>query len=443
MAVSRKKQLRRIVLLSLLIITIIIQFFRIDKTNPTVDETKDFLALYNLDENYRSIHELSCYDCHSNKTRYPWYTNIAPVSWWIKKHIDEGRGHLNFSEWGDYSKKKKLHKLEECIEYVEEEKMPLKSFTWVHKDAILSNKDRSDLIALYQALYKELDKQDSLVEAISRMGRKLYTIQDTEKTYRKKDSLLTVAGRALRKEKSLENYIWYGRRTAYMSKYNDAIKIFTDAMELFPDAPELYRHRGHRHISTRSFDAAIADLEKAASLMKEKPLEIEPDGIPNRLNKPLSSLQFNVWYHLGLAHFLNNDLENAKQAYLNCLETCNNDDLLVATSDWLYLTNKRLGDEQGAYKVLLDLDREVELIENVNYYQRLRFYANSTTEADFKALIEQASGNDRVTLQYGLANWYLFNNREDDARQVMREMMKDPHWSSFAYIAAEADLVRR
>jgi tetratricopeptide (TPR) repeat protein len=93
--------------------------------------------------------------------------------------------------------------------------------------------------------------------------------------------------------------IWVGRRQAYLWRYQDAIATFSKAVALEPNNPRPYRHRGHRYITTRQFDRAITDFEKAASLIKGTPDEIEPDGAPNPSKKPRSSLHFNIWYHLG------------------------------------------------------------------------------------------------------------------------------------------------
>lgn len=135
-------------------------------------------------------------------------------------------------------------------------------------------------------------------EAMSLDGKPLYPTQASDATQRSRDSLLTLAQRNFELDSTnLENLIWVGRRLAYMNRYREAIDLYSKGLEKFPNSPELYRHRGHRYISTRQFDQAIADFEKAAALVKNRPVEIEPDGIPNKLNKPLSSLQFNIWYH--------------------------------------------------------------------------------------------------------------------------------------------------
>ena len=123
---------------SLLVLTVgllIIQFFQIDKTQPPSDPNNDFIHLLSPPSEIATLLQSSCYDCHSYKTKYPWYTSVAPLSWWIDHHIQEGREHLNFSEWGTYTDKRKKHKLEECWEEMGEGIMPLNSYLWVHKEA--------------------------------------------------------------------------------------------------------------------------------------------------------------------------------------------------------------------------------------------------------------------------------------------------------------------
>lgn len=131
--------MKKYILWGLLAALVIIQFFRIDKTNPETDPAKDFLAINNAPAEMAEMIKASCYDCHSNQVVYPWYTNVAPISWWVKKHINEGRDELNFSEWGDYKQKRKDHKMEELYSEVEHKKMPLKSYLIIHGDAKLDD----------------------------------------------------------------------------------------------------------------------------------------------------------------------------------------------------------------------------------------------------------------------------------------------------------------
>ena len=136
----------------LLLLFLFIQSFRIDKTTQPVNPTTDFIAVTAANTDVANLLKTACYDCHSNQPAYPWYTNIAPVSWWVKHHIDEGSHHLNFSEWGTYSEKRKDHKMEECIEMVEEDEMPMAYYTWMHKEAKLTDAQKLKLIEYFKAV---------------------------------------------------------------------------------------------------------------------------------------------------------------------------------------------------------------------------------------------------------------------------------------------------
>src|SRR6218665_2853001 len=131
---------------------VLIQLIRIDKSNPASDPASDFITATAATPEVASLLKASCYDCHSNESTYPWYTNIAPVSWWIKHHIDEGRGELNFSEWEGYSWRRKDDKLEECVEMIEEGEMPMSSYTLVHKEAELNAEQKAKLTAFFNSL---------------------------------------------------------------------------------------------------------------------------------------------------------------------------------------------------------------------------------------------------------------------------------------------------
>lgn len=136
----------RITLLVLLAVIVALQFFRPEKNIDTTDHLAAFYEETNPDPQVRNILKESCFDCHSNNTRYPWYSNVAPISFWLKSHIDEGKSELNFSEWGTYSQKKKDHKLEEIAEAVTEGYMPLKSYTVAHSEARLDQEQISAIV---------------------------------------------------------------------------------------------------------------------------------------------------------------------------------------------------------------------------------------------------------------------------------------------------------
>jgi hypothetical protein len=148
----KKKFTKKNITLGFVVLLIVFQFFRIDKTNKNSAPEKDILQITNPDIEISNILKNSCYDCHSNQVTYPWYTNVAPISWWIKHHINEGSHHLNFSEWGDYSSRKADHKLKECAEMVEEGEMPMTSYTIIHRNATLSKEQQTLLVTWFNSL---------------------------------------------------------------------------------------------------------------------------------------------------------------------------------------------------------------------------------------------------------------------------------------------------
>ncbi|MGE0104463.1 MAG: heme-binding domain-containing protein [Blastocatellales bacterium] len=129
-------------LIGLVIILAAIQVVRPDRTNPPVSPVKTMKANLEVPADVEAIFQRACYDCHSNQTVWPWYSNIAPVSWFVADHVREGRGELSFSEFGDYPAKKADHKLEEICEMVEKDEMPLASYLILHGDARLSEADK-------------------------------------------------------------------------------------------------------------------------------------------------------------------------------------------------------------------------------------------------------------------------------------------------------------
>ena len=136
------------IILAVAVLVVILQLFQIDKTNPVADPELDFIAIANPPAEIGSLIKTACYDCHSHQTKYPWYTYTQPLGWWIKDHIDHGRGELNFSEWGNYPTRRADHKLEESAELVLEEEMPLPSYLKTHSEARLSTEQR-ELLAYW------------------------------------------------------------------------------------------------------------------------------------------------------------------------------------------------------------------------------------------------------------------------------------------------------
>ncbi|CAN5879538.1 hypothetical protein BH23GEM7_BH23GEM7_07360 [soil metagenome] len=235
--------------------------------------------------------------------------------------------------------------------------------------------------------------------------------------------------------------IWLGRRTAYLGRYRDAIEIFSEGIRKHPADARMYRHRGHRYLTVRELDRAVADFERAAELIRGQPDEVEPDGMPNRFNIPTSTLHSNIWYHLGLAHYLRGGFERALDAYHEAMRVSNNDDMLVATSDWLYMTLRRLGRDDEAARVLERIQPEMNILENQAYHRRLLMYKGLLPP---ESLLDSSSDDpvEIATQGYGVGNWYVYNGDEARAREIFERVLEATNWAAFGYIAAEAELRR-
>lgn len=238
---------------------------------------------------------------------------------------------------------------------------------------------------------------------------------------------------------NVDHIVWLGRRIAYLGDYKKAIDIYTKGIELYPDNARYYRHRGHRYITLRQLDNAINDFQQAVQLIDGKEDIIEKDGIPNSQNIPLSTLHNNIWYHLGLAYYLKNDLPNALGAFQSCLESSHNDDMQVATRHWLYMIFRRMNLPDEAALVLEPVHKDMTIIENEAYFNLLLFYKGELT-------IDEVSGNSSTgsseAAKYGVANWYHYNGEISEAKKQYQQLIEKGNWAGFGYIAAEADLSR-
>jgi tetratricopeptide (TPR) repeat protein len=239
--------------------------------------------------------------------------------------------------------------------------------------------------------------------------------------------------------------IWLGRRTAYLGRYREAIAIFTKGLEKHPADPRMYRHRGHRYITLRELDRAVADFSKAATLIKGRADEIEPDGQPNARNIPTSTLNTNVYYHLGLAYYLKGEFDPALPAYRECLRFSKNPDMLVATTHWLYMTLRRLNRPEDARALLEPITADMDIIENKSYYELLMMYKRAGDQGPGVGdLLKTFIGLDAVTIGYGVANWNYYNGRREQAVEQFTTIVdaQSAQWPAFGYIASEAELAR-
>lgn len=143
--------MKKKILLGLVLFLILAQFVRIDKTNPPVVEVNDILNITSAPEEVRVMMKNACYDCHSNETKYPWYMEIAPISWWTKGHVNNARESLNYSEWASFPEDAKKHKLEESALKVRKKWMPISSYLIAHPEARISEEERETLAKWFES----------------------------------------------------------------------------------------------------------------------------------------------------------------------------------------------------------------------------------------------------------------------------------------------------
>ena len=282
-------------------------------------------------------------------------------------------------------------------------------------------------------------------QGTSLLGKPLIPAAPAEAARERLDANLAAAREQYNKNPNdADAIIWLGRRLAYLGRYRDAIATFTEGMQKHPTDARMYRHRGHRYLTVRELDKATADFSKAAELIAGKPDEIEPDGQPNAKNIPTSTLNTNIFYHLGLAHYLRGEFEPALKAYRECLRFSKNPDMLVATTHWLYMTLRRLDRPGEARQALEPISADMEIIENTSYHRLLMLY-KGTEKADALASSLAAGSLDAVTIGYGLGNWHLYNGRRDQAMTTFRQIVEgnEAQWPAFGYLAAEAELARK
>jgi tetratricopeptide (TPR) repeat protein len=269
-------------------------------------------------------------------------------------------------------------------------------------------------------------------EAISLLGDSLFAPQPSARALATYDSL-----RARLDSLEVEQWIWLGRWAAYTGAYQEAIRIYTAALEAFPEDARLYRHRGHRYITTRQLDRAVGDFLQAAELIAGTPDEVEPDGMPNARNIPVSSLHTNIWYHLGLAYYLKNDLAAALEVYEKGLAACENDDMRVSFLHWQYMALRQLGQEAAARQAIAGVHSGMEVIESIDYHRLVLFYKNEMTLEELQAGEGGNMQGSSEALMYGIGNWHAYHGREAEARAIFKQILQDGNWAAFGYIAAE------
>lgn len=275
-------------------------------------------------------------------------------------------------------------------------------------------------------------------EAMSLLGTRLYPRTDSGVVARA-DAALSQSPR------DVARMIDAAATYASAWRFREAIELYTQALEIDSTDARLWRHRGHRHISVRQFDDAIADLERAFAL---------------------DSTSFDIVYHLGLAHYLAGHWDRAAEVYRQCLaqaldeaqlareragsvpagyRSCTANatdaDSRVAMTDWYYRTLRRSGRDDEAVALLASIDEGMDVEDNTSYHNALLFYRGLRSDSALMAFAESDSVRFS-TAGYALANWRLVEGDTAGALPLLERIARGAHWPGFGVIAAEVELAR-
>ncbi len=286
------------------------------------------------------------------------------------------------------------------------------------------------------------------IQTVSLLGQPL-TPQPMDAAKRtEREAALLQAQAALNAEPaSVAAAIWVGRRQAYLGDYRGAIDTYTRALTQHPDSYRLLRHRGHRWITLRAFDRAVADLTLAWSLAQHHPDAVEPDGLPTPGVAPRSTDHGNILYHLALAQYLQGDFVAAAEHFGQAAACAHNDDSLVAATYWQVNSLRRAGQVEAASRLLSRVRTPaaggMDVLENHTYYGLLLAFAGHLPTATLSAG-DSAVGIsvERAGLGYGLAQQAASQGDPATRDRLLREVIEQTDWAAFGHIAAEADLAR-
>ena len=270
------------------------------------------------------------------------------------------------------------------------------------------------------------------LQGISLLGTRLYALPrepDSDIGDRKYNPIVVAAEQLQRAPNDPEQVITLGVAQGLSWRFQDAISTFSQGLRRHQDYAPLYRYRGHRYITLRQFDLAVADLEKAAELDAEV---------------------FDHWYHLGLAYYLAGSYDQAAKAYFEAGRIAETADDVAASAHWLYMSRQRNGDSRSAMSVLEQLPPRLDVENHVAYEAILRFYEEQSREGEkpdqqsaVESLLARAqSPLDQASLNYGIGNWHLYNGRPEQAASYFEAAIESPFWPAFGFIAAEVELAR-
>ncbi len=240
---------------------------------------------------------------------------------------------------------------------------------------------------------------------------------------------------------SEEDYILLGRRYIQANRFRDAVDLYSRGLEAWPDSFRLRRHRGHRYLNLRQLDLAIADLEEAVELIGG----VYGDVLEyNDAGAATATYEHWVWYHIGLYHYLNEDWEQAAEAYQKCVDTAISNQNRVGATDWLYNALMQAGRRDDAQAAIDKIAPDLETNREHPYFKRVMLYKGELSPDDLldtNKPIGDWTGYD-ITVGYGIGNWSRFNNDPATADDIQQKILETPFWNAWAYVVTDREASR-
>jgi len=274
-------------------------------------------------------------------------------------------------------------------------------------------------------------------ETVSFSGQPLYAKPADSLALVKSDSLI----KAIRSKGTLteDDYVAMGRSLVGIGQFRKAVDVYTEGLSAFPDSYRLLRHRGHRHINLRELEPAITDLGRAEELIRNEPEVYEYDAA----GKPGATYQHQIWYHIGLYHFMKGNYADAAAAFEKSLATSHAGSDAAGASDWLYNSYMRAGEKEKAAAVAkpFTLDFAIDN-KTYPYYRRLLLFNGIIKPEELVDESKDIAAMDlyEVTKLYGLANYYAYQGDSAHAQALYAKVLQSGEWPGFAYACAELDV---
>jgi tetratricopeptide (TPR) repeat protein len=274
-------------------------------------------------------------------------------------------------------------------------------------------------------------------ETYSFTGKPLYAKPADSLAVVKSDSV--IAAIKMKSELTEEDYIEISRQLVAINQFKKAVENFTQGIKKYPNSFKLLRHRGHRYLNLRKLDSAIVDLNQAEELIRSQPQEVwEYDAT----GKPSATYQHQIWYHIGLYHYLKRNYAESAIAYEKSLSHTKEGNNIAGAGDWLYNAYQRSGQKEKIPALLKQFTLSFN-IENKDYpYFRRLLLFNGVIKPE--ELVDENLSIDQmplaeVTKLYGLANWYAYHENPEKANALYKKVLESKEWPGFAYACAELD----